>query len=352
VSAFLPANATAATLAVAASKGVGVKAGGIGLGSALAIALGPLIGLAGGWFGMRMAAESGQYERERQFLLHRLRRGTLMALAFVLLPVAVMVVAGSSLRAYPAAIGAFWVLWSLAFFGWLGGEVFVVVRQARRIHAEELAAGTAPRHESRCWGGQFRNWSYRSRARLFGLPLVDIAYGGIENGRLVHGRAVGWIAIGEYATGILFASGGRAVGAIAIGGFACGLFAFGGLALGLLTFAGLGIGLWTFGGLAAGWKAFGGLAIGAAAFGGLAFGGKTAVGGLALTASGGDANTAAAMATINNDAFFQTTLYLSKFPYWIALISLALSFLPWLISGWIMKRHPKSTTKPSTGQSP
>jgi hypothetical protein len=109
---------------------------------------------------------------------------------------------------------------------------------------------------------------YRSRATLWGLPVIDIALGP-KNGEL-RGRAKGIIAIGDIATG-----------GIAIGGVARGIVAIGGVALGGFCFGGCSIGLFA----ALGGAAIGGLATGGAAIGALAAGG----GAIGIVAQGGGA---------------------------------------------------------------
>jgi hypothetical protein len=111
---------------------------------------------------------------------------------------------------------------------------------------------------------------YRSKATLFGLPVLDIALGP-KNGEL-RGRAKGIIAIGDIATG-LFAFGGIARGIVAFGGVSIGLFSIGGCAFGLLTaIGGFSIGALASGGGALGILANGGGAIGVYAEGGGAIG--------------------------------------------------------------------------------
>ncbi len=111
---------------------------------------------------------------------------------------------------------------------------------------------------------------YRSKATLFGLPVLDIAMGP-KNGER-RGKARGIIAIGDSATGWL-AFGGFARGIVAVGGITLGIFSIGGLSLGLLTaIGGLGLGGMAAGGLAVGGLANGGVAVGYAAQGGAAFG--------------------------------------------------------------------------------
>ena len=109
---------------------------------------------------------------------------------------------------------------------------------------------------------------YRSKATLFGLPVIDIALG--PKGGEFRGRARGIIAIGDVATG-----------GIAIGGVARGVVAVGGLAVGGFTFGGGSIGLFT----ALGGGAIGGIAVGGGAMGGIAQGG----GALGFVAQGGGA---------------------------------------------------------------
>lgn len=107
---------------------------------------------------------------------------------------------------------------------------------------------------------------YRSAARVFGLPVIDIAFGPHESE--TRGRAKGIVALGDIATGVL-AVGGMARGGIAIGGFAIGGITVGGSSFGLLS----AVGGWAMGGLATGGGAVGGIATGGGAVGGIATGG-------------------------------------------------------------------------------
>jgi tRNA A-37 threonylcarbamoyl transferase component Bud32 len=108
---------------------------------------------------------------------------------------------------------------------------------------------------------------YRSKATLFGLPLVHVASGPDPT----TGRE-------RVAKGII-AIGGRAQGVVAIGGLAMGGLAFGGMAIGVLAFGGGAIGLVSFGGaaiallLALGGAAIAPIALGGGAVGYFAYGG-------------------------------------------------------------------------------
>ena len=102
----------------------------------------------------------------------------------------------------------------------------------------------------------------RSEARIFGIPLYEIAMGPDPASGEVRGHARAIFAVGDIATGIF-----------AMGGVARGILAFGGVAIGLLTFGGCSIGFGlAVGGLAVGGVALGGCAVGVIAVGGAAFG--------------------------------------------------------------------------------
>jgi tRNA A-37 threonylcarbamoyl transferase component Bud32 len=114
---------------------------------------------------------------------------------------------------------------------------------------------------------------YKSKATLWGLPLVHIASGWDP----VTGKwrmAKGIIAIGDRAVGVVAIAGAYAVGVVAIGGgFGFGLLSIaGGLALGLLALGGTAAGGMALGGAAVGVVAVGGAAVGYYAIGGGAWG--------------------------------------------------------------------------------
>ncbi len=147
-------------------------------------------------------------------------------------------------------------------------------QQAGEVKTEvETIAGTpgsagTERPKAYPWN---RPVNYRSRATLFGLPLVHITQGtDPTTGRKLVARGI--IAIGDIAQGVI-AIGGCAMGGIALGGAAFGVISVGGLALGLWAFAGLALGLiGAWGGLALAPIAMGGTAMGYFAKGGRAIG--------------------------------------------------------------------------------
>ena len=123
-----------------------------------------------------------------------------------------------------------------------------------------------------------REYEYRSRARLFGLPLVHIHIG---EGMCC---ARGVVAIGNVAAGAV-AVGGMALGAVSLGGLSAGLLlGAGGLAAGTCAVGGLAVGALAWGGVSLGWLAVGGVSMGTYAAGGVALGREIAVGRVAAAA--------------------------------------------------------------------
>ncbi|MEK6262566.1 MAG: serine/threonine-protein kinase [Planctomycetota bacterium] len=140
-------------------------------------------------------------------------------------------------------------------------------QQASEVKTQvELLQGLSPLTLRRLFGQE-----YKSKATLFGLPLVHVASGSDP----ATGRArvaKGIIAIGEIAIGV-FASGGIAIGGVTLGGVSLGVFSCGGLALGLLlAIGGCAVGGFAWGGVACGIVAIGGAGLGIYGFGGAVFG--------------------------------------------------------------------------------
>jgi hypothetical protein len=87
----------------------------------------------------------------------------------------------------------------------------------------------------------FWGYEYKSKAEIFGLPLIHIVQGyDTQTGR--PRVAKGIIAIGNIAVGV-FALGGFALGGFALGGLALGVIALGGLAVGGVSLGGVCLGL-------------------------------------------------------------------------------------------------------------
>jgi len=151
--------------------------------------------------------------------------------------------------------------------------------------------------------------------------------------------AVGWIAVGDMAIGVLFSVGGIAFGGFALGGLSVGLLAIGGVSLGAIGLGGLAMGLWgATGGLAIAYLAHGGCALGwHAAEGGIAVARDFALGDSAWAAH---ANDALARDAIPSMRFFQCANFLLRHPF---LFSIA--WFPFLPVIWQAQRARKVLRK-------
>jgi hypothetical protein len=175
-------------------------------------------------------------------------------------------------------------------------------------------------------------WEYRSKLELFGLPLVHVRF----NRSAVQRTPVkAWIAVGDFAFGLLFAFGGLAIAPVSLGGIAIGLMPWGGAAVGVFAIGGFALGGWVFGGFALGWQAFGGCALALnAAMGGLAIARDVAsVGSRARQANG------EIVPFMKASPFFSRMTILSHYVGWLNLL--------WLIplAGWwrVLKRATVSS---------
>jgi hypothetical protein len=148
-----------------------------------------------------------------------------------------------------------------------------------------------------------RVYEYRSKASVFGVPLVHIKISRYGRPTL----AKGIIAIGTISLGVV-SIGAIPIGLLCIGGLAVGVIAFGGLALGLLlALGGMAVGVVASGGFAVGLGAIGGFALGKIAIGGYASGtvaiGDTAVGDYVLKVSHSGPGAAEEAAALIRTAF-------------------------------------------------
>lgn len=163
------------------------------------------------------------------------------------------------------------------------------LRSAERLRRPERFRGEADQPGS-------AKREYRSRWRLLGIPLVHIKFAQAEEG---ESAAMGWIAAGETAYGILFAWGGFAVGLVSVGIVSVGVVSVGAVGIGLLGVGTVGIGLHAIGAAAIGLTAFGSLSALAwegAVGGGFSIAGAAAVGPIAFAQ---ETNNAAAGEILN-----------------------------------------------------
>jgi RNA polymerase sigma factor (sigma-70 family) len=276
----LAASAKAATVA-AAVKGGAAATGTSFTSVVLGILSGPALGFLFGFFGWREALKNTRTPREQALMK---RFGTMILvggiLFFVFCSLASGYVAPRLWKYHPvlvlAMVWAIMMAWVIFVFGfsWRHNRTMIQMREEEQRCHPELFQAKPP----------LETFEYRSSAKLFGLPLVHWrSFGKMRRPGEKIQPAIGWIACGERAYGILYASGGIAVGGISTGGLSVGLLSFGGLSIGLLAFGGLAVGAVALGGGAIGLIASGGMALGwHAAMGGMVAAHELACGGAAL----------------------------------------------------------------------
>jgi hypothetical protein len=158
-------------------------------------------------------------------------------------------------------------------------------------------------------------WVFQSRARVLGMPLVDITIGDVDAVSFRGRRAVGWIAIGDTAISPFIAMGGCAVGPVALGGITIGVLSFSlwGIAVGALAVGSIAVGWWSVGLAAVGWKSAAGAAVIAKDY---------AVGVLARAA---EANTPVAKEWFLSQWFIEPVRWFVYSAHWVILLIIVIS---------------------------
>jgi hypothetical protein len=260
-------------------------------------------------------------EKERGFI----KRFYGVLIIFIVVPVASVVVAarGRTLAASHPALFAGLMIGIVT--GWIPATALLVLWTRRKLRELNMAcladAGGVASSKA------LSAFEYRTRACLFGLPLIHVRLGGAWASQRDAVKA--WIAIADdVAIGVIFAFGGMAIAPICMGGFAVGGIVFGGFGAGVLCYAGFAVGVWVVGGMVSGLMAVGGCAFGwKAAVGGIAIAHEFAQGGVALAPH---ANDAAAGAFIGGNAFFPNAFALvTKWLWPTVLLSMLPSLLIW-----------------------
>jgi RNA polymerase sigma factor (sigma-70 family) len=273
-------SAKAATLA-AAAKG-GATATGTTFALVFGVLCGPALGLLCGYFGVRMALKAVRSPREKSFIKRYVATVLVAVVVFIAALMLFLYFAGPLWKHHPALFIAFGLGITAAYgiFIFVGANRFN--RAFARLRDEERRRHPEFFRDDGSFGSMFCNpWEYRSRATFWGLPLVHCRFGRLPGQK--PQPAIGWIACGEKAYGVLYASGAFAVGGISMGAVSVGVLSFGGFSVGLLAFGGMTLGGVALGGAAIGLIASGGFAIAwHAALGGVAAAHELALGGAAL----------------------------------------------------------------------
>ncbi len=299
VLAALPAmtfSAKAATLTAAVKGAGGAKAVGV-----FGAILSPLLAVGGNYASYKMSMDEAETDVERFHIKRFFRNALIVTLAITAIIAGPLywLLRNEDISTYCAMLfSQALVVYFLSLYA-LG---FASLPHRRRYLAKLLTENH---------GGTFppAAYEFRTRASLFGLPLVHIRLG--DRFDVLRGPVKAWIAIGSsHAVGVIFASGGIAVAPIAFGGIAIGILPFGAIALGIFSIGAIAIGGWSFGAFAAGWQIFAGCGLAwNAGEGGLILAHDYALGGFAHAAQ---ANTEAAKQFIYNSLFFRIGYAISR----------------------------------------
>jgi hypothetical protein len=202
----------------------------------------------------------------------------------------------------------------------------------------------------------YRGRRYTSRLRFLGVPLIDIQFNDIGAPASVNpqsGKAFGWIALGDRATGLLFAAGGISKGLVALGGLAFGGIAVGGVAVGAIAIGGVALGALALGGAALGYDAAGGLAVAwHAASGGGALAYHLAVGGamarefaVGSGAWANEANTATAKALAESQSMIWLLEWIVRHQIIFITVTVAISLLPLVLLKLAYRREQRTVLR-------
>ena len=330
VLAALPAfviSAKASEVGVATAKG-GMTAKAVAASGLSSAIVAPGLGFLGSYFGYRAGMDGAQSDYEREYIRRFYRRLSAWILGLwagygVLLILAKQFVIDRHLIFSSLAIGLV-----LPFTVVLFASGMFWLRAPGKFLAELTAKGVAVSATKPAW-------EYRSNFVLFGLPFIHVRASGSLTVPIVPVRA--WIASGDFAVGLLFASGNLAIAPVSIGATAIGLLSFGGCAVGLISLGGLSVGLWSFGVLAFGWQVFGACAIAwNAANGGIAIAHNFAFGGIAHALQ---ANNDAAGSYFQQDLFFHHPRRLLVYVAWLNLLWVIPMLVRWRVVAGARRRR-------------
>jgi len=238
-------SAKVATLGAAVKGGAGAKAAGV-MGWFGAIFT-PLLVIFGNYKSYRMSMDEAQTDIERHHIKKFFRNSLLATLAISAVAAVPVLVWAFQTHQNAATVGGF--LFSqiiVIYFLTVCAFVFASLPQRRQYLAKILAEKHA---------GHFPPVAYefRSRASLFGWPLVHVRIG--DRFDVMRGPVKAWIAIGSsHSVGLIFASGGIAIAPISFGGIAVGGLSFSAIGIGIISFSAISLGVWAFGALAFGWQ--------------------------------------------------------------------------------------------------
>ena len=246
IPALLPAPVKAAGLGAAAAH-----AGSLVKGTAIAAVLASISGFVTAVMGLRLSLDQSRTPRERRAVVKATVVCFFGTLGFIFVVWALRAAAFRwwSERALFAAAAQVLVL---AFIVVMPVASARMLRFFRRLRSAERARHPELFRDARDKVGSSAS-VYRSRATLFGVPLVHIRYSSPDDGER---PVVGWIAGGDRAYGLLFAWGAIAVAPVSVGIVSAGLLTVGTISFGIISLATVSVGVVALGSMAVGIKAY------------------------------------------------------------------------------------------------
>lgn len=242
------ATKTAAAAALGASS---VKAGSLFNLATLITILASFAGLISSFFGLKASLYQSRTENERKLAIKVATLFISFAVIWVISLFGLKYIALSdqdNALMYTIIAHTIVVLFVLSYF-WLTFAALnrsLELRAQERIFQPEAFTREIDQKHS-------KKREYKSALRLFGIPLMHFQFGTPEIG---EPAAIGWIAGGSKAYGVVFAWGLVAVAPISVGVISLGIFSIGAVGLGLFSVGAVAIGVIAFGSSAIGYKAY------------------------------------------------------------------------------------------------
>jgi RNA polymerase sigma factor (sigma-70 family) len=213
-------------------------------------------GVISSFFGLRASLDQSRTKRERQHAINVVAKFMLSAIVYVLAMFTLRYFALNSnshgdgnLQVYAAAAQIL-VLVFVASYLFLVQRMF---KETQKLRAQERIFNPQAFHRQADQKGS-KQHEYISQLKLFGTPLFHFKFGLLE---VDEKPAVGWIACGSKAYGLLFAWGGVAIAPISVGIVSVGVISVGAISFGLIAIGTVAIGIIGFGASVIGYKAYG-----------------------------------------------------------------------------------------------
>jgi len=211
-------------------------------------------GVISSFFGLRASLDQSRTKRERQHAIKVVAMFMLFAILYVLGMFSLKYLALNS----EGSLGVYTLASQVLVLAFVTGYLFLVHRmfkETQRLRAQErIFSPESFQRQADQKGSKQRE--YKSKLCLLGTPIFHFKFGLLE---VNDEPAVGWVAGGSKAYGLLFAWGGVAIAPISVGIVSVGVVSVGAVGFGLVSIGTVAIGIIGFGASAIAYKAYGSL---------------------------------------------------------------------------------------------